>query len=224
MKKPYFIYYAERKTKGELIIFAILLLLILLFGLFHIYQAMLVLCLFTISLFLFFCYIYYLNSKISLSLTSYHLQHHSNKGGWCLSWDNIEAIGLPFIHSNNIDHELDFIGIKIKIYAPFLNSICLREANKLIIKNRRLIYLIGRAYGLDNENISHLLYNDTPYQDENNQQLTVSLALLANQMAVLRKYIHYDVLISGDDFDKDCADVLGLLRQGKASAASCHHS
>lgn len=222
MKKPYFIYYAERKIKGELVIFTILFALVLLFDFFKFYQAMLITCLF-VTMFLFFiCYIYYLNNKVSLSLTDYHLQHHSNKGGWCLSWDNIEMLGLPFIRSNDIDHELDLIGVKIKNYSPFLNSICLKEANKLIIKNRRILYLIIRAYDLGNENIAQILYDDTPYRDDNNQVITGSLALLANQMAVLRKYIHYDILISGDDFDKNCAEVLGLLRQGKASASHIH--
>ncbi len=219
MEKPYFIYYAERKIKGELIIFAILFLLILSFGFFGFYQAMLITSLLAIIFLLFIGYIYYLTNKVSLSLTNYHLQHHSNKGGWCLNWNNIETLGLPIIRSNDIEYELNFIGVKIKRYTPFLNSICLKEANKLVIKNRRVLYLIIRAYHLDNENIAKILYDDTPYRDENNQIITGSLALLANQMAVLRKYIHYDILISGDDFDKACADVLGLLRQGKASAS-----
>jgi hypothetical protein len=220
MKKPYFIYYTERKTKGELVIFTILFLLILFFGFFDLHQAMLITCLFTIGFLLFIGYVNYLNNKISISLTDYHLQHHSNKGGWCLNWNNIETLGLPFICSNYIDHELDFIGIKIKNYSLFLNSICLKEANKLIVKNRRVLYLIIRTHDLGNENIANILYDDTPFQDENNQTITGSLALLANQMTVLRKYIDYDILISGDDFDKECADVLGLLRQGKASAKS----
>lgn len=222
MNETIFIYYAQKKAQGVYYCLCFFILMCILSAGYGFYHLMIFSCMIVLFLTWFIYYINQLNNRVSLSLTNYHLQHHSSRGGWCLQWHNIIQLGQPSIYVNDFEQPLLYIGLKIKDYKPFLESICLREANQLIIHHRKLLKLVIQHAQREIEDVESLLFNADDYQTQSDEIYTGMLALLAHQMKALRDYYGYDIFISADDFDMSIDDVLGKLRQKKASAKGIH--
>lgn len=88
-----------------------------------------------------FSYLVIAKSRVAYTLTSTHFQQHLYKGGWVVKWSNIEKIGVCTHHVDGWHQPLPWIGIKLKHYSPYLNSICPRVASDILLTQRALLYL-----------------------------------------------------------------------------------
>lgn len=157
--------------------------------------------------------------QLLFSLTKYHLQYHSNKGGWCVKWHDINAIGIASIRYEGWDEQIPWCGIQLKTISPLLASISLRLASRILFEQRGLLLMAYRKQ--ENPTLKELediVFDDTAYVCENGIEYQGLLAMLANRMILTRQLLGYDILISESILDRSCADFVGLTRQYLASA------
>lgn len=67
-----------------------------------------------------------LKGQVAYTLTATHLQQHFYQGGWVVKWNNISQIGVCSYEREGWHQPLPWVGIRLKHYAPYLNSICPR--------------------------------------------------------------------------------------------------
>ncbi|MGL6315566.1 DUF2982 domain-containing protein [Vibrio sp. WXL103] len=151
------------------------------------------------------------------TLTATHLQQHRVKGGWLLSWDNIETIGQCQEDDDGWKRPLPWIGIKIKDYHPFIDSICPRLAVDLLMEQRALLYVgIHRE---EREKFQDLVLDSKHVQDGKHYYKGLQ-ATLANRMRHMRGAFGYDIFIAQGDLDRPIEDFIGLSRRYLAAANS----
>jgi hypothetical protein len=102
---------------------------------------------FCISVLLAAGYYLMLRSRVMFTLTSTHFQQHFYKGGWVLKWSNIEKIGMCTYEQDGWHQPLPWVGIKIKDYSPYLDSICPKITCELMLSQRALLYLGAKQAG-----------------------------------------------------------------------------
>ncbi|MDF2154307.1 DUF2982 domain-containing protein [Vibrio sp. CAU 1672] len=156
-------------------------------------------------------------SQVSFTLTAYHLQQHLFKGGWVVKWRNIDNIGICTYEQEGWHQPLPWIGIRLKHYSPYLNSICPRIATEVLLNQRALLYLGARQHQRESE-FEDMVLDQTPYISSEGVQYKGLLAMLANRMAYQRKFYGYDVFISASDLDRDAEAFVGLARRYLAAA------
>ena len=88
-----------------------------------------------------------LRSRVMFTLTPTHFQQHFYKGGWVLKWSNIEKIGLCTYEQDGWHQPLPWVGIKVKDYSPYLDSICPKITCELLLSQRALLYLGAKQAG-----------------------------------------------------------------------------
>ncbi|WP_434355226.1 DUF2982 domain-containing protein [Parasalinivibrio latis] len=167
-----------------------------------------------------FYLVYQLNqSGISFSLSYIHLQHHSPKGGWTLKWRNISHIGVPVISIQGWSHPVPWAGFRLKTYAPLLNTISLRLASDIITRQRPLlITAIRKGEKLTDREIEDMLFDDTPFMDEDGQIHRGLVAMLANHMLAMREVLGYDLYTQEELVDRPLEEFIGLSRRYLAAA------
>lgn len=82
-----------------------------------------------------------LKGQVAYTLTATHLQQHFYQGGWVVKWNNISQIGVCSYEREGWHQPLPWVGIRLKHYAPYLNSICPRLSTQLLLSQRALLYL-----------------------------------------------------------------------------------
>ncbi|MCC4854645.1 DUF2982 domain-containing protein [Vibrio lentus] len=88
-----------------------------------------------------------LRSRVMFTLTPTHFQQHFYKGGWVLKWSNIEKIGMCTYEQEGWHQPLPWVGIKMKDYSPYLDSICPKITCELLLSQRALLYLGAKQAG-----------------------------------------------------------------------------
>ncbi|KAB0480164.1 DUF2982 domain-containing protein [Vibrio chagasii] len=92
-----------------------------------------------------------LRSRVMFTLTPTHFQQHFYKGGWVLKWSNIQKIGLCTYEQDGWHQPLPWIGIKVKDYSPYLDSICPKITCELLLSQRALLYLGAKQAGKESK-------------------------------------------------------------------------
>ncbi|QIA62983.1 DUF2982 domain-containing protein [Vibrio astriarenae] len=151
------------------------------------------------------------------TLTPTHLQQHRVKGGWVLSWHNIERIGQCEEDVDGWRRPLPWIGIKIRDYSPFVESICPRLAVELLMEQRALLY-VGVA-SKNREKFQDLVLDSKHYQ-VGGRVFKGLQATVANRMDHMRAAYGYDIFIAEGDLDRPLEEFIGLSRRYLASADS----
>ena len=188
-----------------------------------------------------------LRSRVLFTLTPTHFQQHFYKGGWVLKWSNIEKIGLCTYQQDGWHQPLPWIGIKIRDYAPYLDSICPKITTELLLNQRALLYLGAKQAGheskfedivLDSSQFNRKIHfseddhNVFIDQDALNASKVQTLtkerdkrwqysglqAMLANRMRYQREYHGYDIFISTNDLKMTGEEFVGLARRYLAAA------
>ncbi|MDN2481452.1 DUF2982 domain-containing protein [Vibrio agarivorans] len=144
------------------------------------------------------------------TLTPTHLQQHRVKGGWVLSWHNIERIGQCEEEVDGWKRPLPWVGIRIKDYQPFVDSICPRLAVELLMEQRALLY-VGVA-GNNREKFQDMVLDSKRYQS-GNRCFKGLQATVANRMHHMRTAYGYDVFIAEGDLDRPIEEFIGLSRR-----------
>ncbi|MCL9781175.1 DUF2982 domain-containing protein [Vibrio sp. S4M6] len=158
-----------------------------------------------------------LKSKVSYTLTSSHFQQHLFKGGWVVKWNNISSIGLCTYDQDGWVEPLPWIGIKLKRYSPYLESICPRIITEILMTQRSLLYLGAKQHGNERVFEDIVLDSDT-FKGENGQDYHGLLAMLANRMSHQREFHDYDIFIAVSDLDRSAEEFVGLTRRYLAAA------
>lgn len=164
-----------------------------------------------------FGYLLVLKSTVQFTLTASHFQQHLFKGGWVLKWNNIQKIGICHYDQEGWQQPLPWIGVKIKNYSPYLESICPRIATEILLSQRALLYLGARQHH-QSERFEEIVLDSQSYRNSSGKEFKGLQAMLANRMRYQREYFDYDIFISANDLDRDAKDFVGLARRYLAAA------
>lgn len=156
--------------------------------------------------------------ELSFTLTFMHIQFHSPTGGWLARWKNIAEIGPATVSYQGWHQAMPWIGIKLKDYEEFLDSICPRIASKILIEQRGLLLAAYKHAENPPYEIEDMLFDDTYYVTRSGKILKGLLAMLANRMKYNREFLGFDFFISEDRLDRSTADFIGLARRYLAAA------
>lgn len=161
---------------------------------------------------------YYLAKKstVSFTLTATHLQQHLFHGGWVLKWSNISKIGLCTYDNDGWQQPLPWVGIKIKNYPPYLESICPRIITDVLLNQRVILYLGAKQCGKEKVFEDYVLDGEV-YRGPA-REYTGLQAMLANRMKHQREFHDYDIFIAVADLDRTGEDFVGLARRYLAAA------
>jgi len=103
-----------------------------------------------------------LRSRVMFTLTPTHFQQHFYKGGWVLKWSNIEKIGMCTYEQEGWHQPLPWVGIKMKDYSPYLDSICPKVTCELLLSQRALLYLGAKQAGKES-NFEDMVLDSSHY-------------------------------------------------------------
>lgn len=134
-----------------------------------------------------------------------------------VKWNNISQIGVCSYEREGWHQPLPWVGIRLKHYAPYLNSICPRLSTQLLLSQRALLYL-GAQQKARHHQFEDLVLDSTPYVDAEGKQYTGLQAMLANRMQYQRDFFGYDIFISEQDLDRSAEEFVGLARRYLAAA------
>ncbi|NOH61650.1 DUF2982 domain-containing protein [Vibrio sp. RE88] len=164
-----------------------------------------------------FGYLLILKSTVSYTLTATHFQQHLFKGGWVVKWSNVSKIGICHYDQEGWQQPLPWIGIKLKHYSPYLDSICPRIATEILLSQRALLYL-GAKQSQQGTQFEDIVLDSKPYKNTQGGQYSGLQAMLANRMRYQRSYFDYDIFISAHDLDRSAEEFVGLARRYLAAA------
>ncbi|NOI57741.1 DUF2982 domain-containing protein [Vibrio coralliilyticus] len=164
-----------------------------------------------------FGYLLILKSTVSYTLTATHFQQHLFKGGWVVKWSNVSKIGICQYDQEGWQQPLPWIGIKLKHYSPYLDSICPRIATEILLSQRALLYL-GAKQSQQGTQFEDIVLDSKPYKNTQGEQYSGLQAMLANRMRYQRSYFDYDIFISAHDLDRSAEEFVGLARRYLAAA------
>ncbi len=156
-------------------------------------------------------------SQVSFTLTASHFQQHLFKGGWVLRWKDIDSIGICTYEQEGWHQPLPWIGIRLKHYSPYLNSICPRIATEILLGQRALLYLGARQNNCETK-FEDMVLDPAPYINQEGMHYEGLQAMLANRMKYQRQFYGYDVFISASDLDREAEEFVGLARRYLAAA------
>lgn len=171
-----------------------------------------------------FSYFLIAKTRVGYTLTATHFQQHLYKGGWVVKWSNIESIGICSYQVDGWHQPLPWIGIKLKHYTPYLNSICPRVASEILLTQRALLYLgvrhnRGMVQKMDNQSndqmtdFEDIVLDSAPYTNRQGDMYSGLLGMLANRMHHQRRFYDYDIFIAAADIDRSPEDFVGLVRR-----------
>ncbi|PAR37537.1 DUF2982 domain-containing protein [Vibrio metoecus] len=158
-----------------------------------------------------------LKGQVAYTLTATHFQQHFYQGGWVVKWNNISQIGVCSYERDGWHQPLPWVGIRLKEYAPYLNSICPRLSTQVLLSQRALLYL-GAQQQAKQDQFEDLVLDSTPYVDVQGNQYHGLQAMLANRMHHQREFFGYDLFISEQDLDRSAEEFVGLTRRYLAAA------
>ena len=158
-------------------------------------------------------------ATVGYTLTATHFQQHLFKGGWVVKWSNVSKIGICHYDQEGWQQPLPWIGIKLKHYSPYLQSICPRITTEILLSQRALLYLGARQHN-QGTRFEDIVLDSKPYKNTSGEEFYGLQAMLANRMAYQRGYFDYDIFISAHDLDRPADEFVGLARQYLAAAQS----
>ncbi len=156
-------------------------------------------------------------SQVAFTLTPTHFQQHLFHGGWVVKWNNISGIGICTYEEEGWHRPLPWIGIKLRRYSPYLDSICPRIATEILLSQRALLYLGARQQNQETQ-FEDMVLDSHQYCETSGKCYSGLMAMLANRMKYQRQYYDYDVFISAGDLDRSAEEFVGLARRYLAAA------
>lgn len=158
-------------------------------------------------------------SWIGYTLTPTHFQQHLFHGGWVVKWNNISQIGICSYEQEGWCQPLPWIGIRLKSYQPYLDSICPRIATEIMLRQRALLYLGARQNNQQHQ-FEDMVLDSRPFCENDGKVYKGLMAMLANRMMYQRRFYGYDVFIAASDLDRSPEEFVGLTRRYLAAAES----
>lgn len=156
-------------------------------------------------------------SRVAYTLTPTHFQQHLFHGGWVVKWNNVSKIGVCTYEQDGWHRPIPWVGIKLKRYSPYLDSICPRIATEILLSQRALLYL-GACQYKQQTRFEDMVLDSSLYRESGGKSYSGLMAMLANRMNYQRQYYDYDVFISEADLDRSAEEFVGLARRYLAAA------
>ncbi|GAB6262308.1 DUF2982 domain-containing protein [Photobacterium sp. R1] len=150
---------------------------------------------------------------VGFTLTFMHLQYHSPQGGWITKWQDVAEIGRASVGYEGWYQPLPWIGVRLKHYDDFLDSICPRIASQILMEQRGLLIMAYKRADSPPHEIEDMLFDDKHFVGENGKVNKGLLAMLANRMRYNRELMGFDFFISEDLLDRPADDFIGLARR-----------
>ena len=167
-----------------------------------------------------FGYVMMIRAVVKFTLTATHLQQHLYKGGWVTQWCNIEKIGHCFYtDKDGWQHPLPWVGIKLKNYSPYLESICPRIITEILFNQRSLLYL-GAKQKKQTDHFEDMVLDSKSSITSHGERFEGLQAMLANRMQYQRGYYDYDIFIPENDLDRPVEEFIGLNKTVSSSRQS----
>ena len=148
----------------------------------------------------------------SLEITPDAIVYQHRRGKWILEWDNIQRVDLPKVRRGLDMVPLETVGIRLKDYDSFIQSMSPRLATHLLMEQRPLLMQnqedcpTGTCYGND-------LIEDTSFKLDSGKMLSGVQAMVANRMQQLRARLGYDVFIAATELDRAPSEFVTLIRE-----------
>ncbi|WP_073605990.1 DUF2982 domain-containing protein [Vibrio aerogenes] len=177
---------------------------------------------YTTLLVAFILLIYWLiiKSQVAFSLTPTHFQQHLFRGGWIIKWRNIRQIEQCTLSHNGWHQPIPWIGIRLKSYTPYLESICPRIISEILLNQRGLLFLGIKQHPEYMLNFEDIVLDSREFIADNGKRYTGLQAMLANRMQYQRQLHGYDIFISVGDLgmNRTGEEFIGLARRYIAAA------
>ncbi|SON48330.1 DUF2982 domain-containing protein [Vibrio tapetis] len=158
-------------------------------------------------------------ARVRFTMTDTHFQQHLFKGGWVVTWSNISEISLCHYQKDGWCEPMPWIGIRLKDYSPYINSICPRITTQILLEQRALLYLGAKQKG-ELSKFEDMVLNGDPHISSSGEQFRGLAAMMANRMRYQRQYWGYDLFISESDLDRPIEEFVGLTRRYLAASPS----
>jgi len=176
-------------------------------------------CLSLLGIAAIFATVYFLieRARVGFTMTDTHFQQHLFKGGWVVKWNNISDIGICQYQQDGWCQPIPWVGIRLKEYSPYLESICPRICTQILLEQRALLYLGVKQAGKAQE-FEDMVLDSHDYTTSKGETVTGLSAMLANRMRYQRAYWGYDIFIAEADLDRSLEEFVGLTRRFLAAA------
>ncbi len=149
----------------------------------------------------------------SIEISPSEIAYHHRLGNWEIHWDNVQRIDCPRVR-RGIDHvDLETIGIRIKDYGPFLNSVSPRLATHLLMEQRPLLFQNKDENCPSGSCYEQSMFDDKHFKLPNGDVYTGIKAMLANRMTQLRERLGFDVFVSSSELDRTPGEFVALMRE-----------
>ncbi|SMR99333.1 DUF2982 domain-containing protein [Vibrio mangrovi] len=161
-------------------------------------------------------------SQVRYTLTATHFQQHNFRGGWVVKWNNIREISQCTYDIDGWHQPLPWIGIRLKSYTPYLDSICPRIISEILLSQRGLLYLGMKQHNAQMSEFEDIVLDPSLFKSEGGKVYSGLLAMLANRMRYQRNYHGYDLFISMSDLGIHGDELIGMARRYIAAAEPDH--
>jgi hypothetical protein len=156
----------------------------------------------------------------SIILDQAGISYHHRHGQWHISWNNIQRIDQPRITRGIEQIDLHLVGIKLKTYPSFLDTISRRLMTNTLIEQRPLL-----MQNPDTECSSGMCGADDLIEKDrfklpDGSFVTGVQGMFANRMNKLRSRLGFDVFINEAELDRPVHEFVQLLRACQADIAS----
>ncbi|WP_371826090.1 DUF2982 domain-containing protein [Photobacterium sp. GJ3] len=155
---------------------------------------------------------------VGFTLTFMHIQYHSPQGGWMTKWQNIADIDRATISREGWYKPLPWVGVRLKQYDEFLDTISPRIASQILMEQRGLLIMAYKRAESPPHDIEDMLFDDKHYVSGSGKISKGLIAMLANRMRYNRELTGFDFFISEDLLDRPADDFIGLARRFLAQA------
>ncbi|MCL1131381.1 DUF2982 domain-containing protein [Shewanella sairae] len=148
--------------------------------------------------------------EVTIKLTAEGLTYFHRRGQLFVSWNNIQRFDQPRV-VNGLDMiSLPYIGIKLKLIAPILDSISLRLAAGLLTEQRPLL-MTASTQDEDLSTLENQMSAEfTPFIEEGDRYKGV-LAMFGHRTRLLGSHLGYHIYISTDALDRSGDEFISLL-------------
>lgn len=158
--------------------------------------------------------------EYSFLLSRDSLKFAHRKGEWRLPWSNIQRVDCPRLSYGVTPVELEVVGVKVRDYRVFLDTLSPRLAMHLLIEQRPLLMHALRASCQSGACYDSHFLNDDSYLLANGERIKGIKAMFANRMMQLREHYGVDLLIAASDLDREPIAFVELLRHCQRAAVS----
>lgn len=148
----------------------------------------------------------------SMTIDEKGILYQHRHGQWFIDWANVQRIDVPKANLGLELIDLHLVGIKLKTYPKFLQTVSQRLMTNMLMEQRPLLMhnnddgcATGFCAGED-------LVSNGKIKLVDGTVLTGVKAMFVQRMELLRKRLGFDIYINESELDRSPKDFVALLR------------